>query len=92
MVSIYTAVWHKISGYVLLFDRLKNSGCWYFNKMMNNSVHQEHLSIFSLSVEILPAKISCSIHYLFVRNRLSDFTSMSGSFYPSKFAASLSKK
>ena len=54
-------------------DRLKNSGCRHFNKMINNSIHQDHLSMFSVSVEIFPAKISCSIHCLFVRNLLVGF-------------------
>ena len=55
-------------------DRLKNSGCWYFNKLINNYVHlQAHLSMFSVSVEIFPARMSCSIHCLFVRNLLIGF-------------------
>ena len=54
-------------------DRLKNSGSWYFNKMINNSVHQDHLSMFFVPVEIFPAKMSCSIHCLFVRIILVGF-------------------
>ena len=55
-------------------DRLKNSGCWYFNKLINNYEHlQAHLSMFSVSVEIFPARMSCSIHCLFVRNLLIGF-------------------
>ena len=54
-------------------DKLKNSGCWYFNKLINNYVHQAHLSMFSVSVEIFPARKSCSIHCLFVRNLLVGF-------------------
>ena len=68
-------------------DRLKNSGCWYFNKMINNSVHQDHLSMFSVSVEIIPAKMSYSIH---CPGRISQ--TCRGHFYPSKVSASLSKK
>ena len=29
--------------------RLKNSACWYLNKIINDSVHRDHLSMFSAS-------------------------------------------
>lgn len=38
-------------------DRLKNVGCWYLNKMIDDSVHQDHLTMLSASVEIFPAKM-----------------------------------
>ena len=52
---------HKISVvscYSRCADRLKNNGCCYFNKMINNPVNQDHLSMFSVSVEFFRDKMS----------------------------------
>ena len=95
LLGIYTPVWHKISvamsSCLRCADRLKNSACWYLNKMINDSVHEDHLFIFSTSLDTFQAYMPWSIHCLFICYLLVWFHKHVEFFYQSKFSASLSK-
>ena len=56
LIGIHIAIGHKISvvmsSCTRCADRLKNSGCWYLNKMINYSVHQDYLAKPTLKCQI----------------------------------------
>ena len=57
---IYCSMAQDNCGYVLFFEmrrQVEESGCWYLNKKVNDSVHQDDLSMLSASVKIIPAKL-----------------------------------